>query len=521
MSDSGSDDMSAGPGTIVLGLPSSYQPRKTPEYFDDTAEKDSVVVDQPEVYLLAEYLIDVDQRDILVDIGCGSGKKISTDRKFRLIGVDRGVNLEAFAKRHRDALCVEANLEQPAFEFAEAIDWNRAVLVCANVIEHLQNPIKLLHKLVACANAGAIVLLSTPDRSRLYASGNIGPPANLTHAQEWSADEFVALLERNQLPVAFFGHTVSDNLSRRKLTSLAIVDKRATPSGCRAISPETRPPLGIITAYNDEDIIEQVCEFHLGQGLDLHLVDNWSTDDTYAIMRSVMMRHQDRVRVERFPAAARSNEYRWAELLDHKATIAAREKGRWVLHIDSDELRFSPWKDLSLREALFLASSGGFNCVDFCVVNFLPTSNGFARGRDPLSFFEFFDFGRHAAHFIQRRAWVQPEEPVDLSSSGGHAVGFPGVRTFPYRFPLFHYPIRSQAQGERKIFADRQTRYSRREREELGWHDHYDRIRRNERFLGMPELLNRYEPGAFLDDFIAEVLGDVVRRRAQGRLVFD
>jgi 2-polyprenyl-3-methyl-5-hydroxy-6-metoxy-1,4-benzoquinol methylase len=506
---------------VVLGLPSAYQVRETPEYFDDTSQRDSVVVHQPEVYFLAEYLLDVDQRDILIDIGCGSGRKISTDRKFTIIGVDCCANLRTFAKRHRDALCVEANLEQSDFEFAELIDWNRAVVVCANVIEHLRNPINLLNKLAGYAKAGATVLVSTPDRSRLYELGNIGPPENLTRAQEWSAEEFVALLARNELPVAFFGHTVSDNLSKRKLTSLVIVDKRAAPSRRYPSLPETKAPLGIITAYNEEDIIEQVCDFHLGQGLDLHLVDNWSDDDTYAIMLSVMRRHEGRVRVERFPAAGPANEYKWAELLDHKASIAAKEKGRWVLHIDSDELRLSPWNDLSLREALFLASSEGFNCVDFCVVDFLPTTNGFARGSDPLSFFQFFDFARHPAHFIQRRAWVQPDEPVDLSSSGGHVAGFPGVRTFPYRFPLFHYPIRSQAQGKRKIFTDRQARYSRQEREERGWHNHYDRITPSERFLGVPELLNRYEPLSFLDNYIAEVLGDVVRRRVQGRLIFD
>ena len=39
---------------------------------------------------------------------------------------------------------------------------------------------------------------------------------------------------------------------------------------------------------------------------------------------------------------------------------------------------------------------------------------------------------------------------------GGHDARFPGRRVFPYKFLLLHYPARSQEQGERKVFRDRQ-----------------------------------------------------------------
>jgi len=64
---------------------------------------------------------------------------------------------------------------------------------------------------------------------------------------------------------------------------------------------------------------------------------------------------------------------------------------------------------------------------------------------------------------------------------------------FPVRFVLRHYPIRSQAHGERKVFAERRPRYAEQERA-LGWHVQYDDVVEGTSFVHDPATLKRYDP---------------------------
>jgi DNA repair exonuclease SbcCD ATPase subunit len=65
---------------------------------------------------------------------------------------------------------------------------------------------------------------------------------------------------------------------------------------------------------------------------------------------------------------------------------------------------------------------------------------------------------------------------------------------FPLRFLLRHYPIRSQAHGERKVFRERKTRFAAERAQQ--WHIQYDRLREGDSFLRDPAALTRYDPVA-------------------------
>ena len=41
--------------------------------------------------------------------------------------------------------------------------------------------------------------------------------------------------------------------------------------------------VGMLEVYNDDDIIEELLDFYVSQGLDLVVLDNGSTDETYKI----------------------------------------------------------------------------------------------------------------------------------------------------------------------------------------------------------------------------------------------
>jgi hypothetical protein len=96
---------------------------------------------------------------------------------------------------------------------------------------------------------------------------------------------------------------------------------------------------------------------------------------------------------------------------------------------------------------------------------------------------------------VQVRCWKKTGAPVDLASSGGHEAKFVGRRVFPLRFISRHYPIRSQAHGERKVFEERQHRYLPSERAH-GWHVQYDSAKPGGSFIAEPSTLLRYDADA-------------------------
>lgn len=67
-------------------------------------------------------------------------------------------------------------------------------------------------------------------------------------------------------------------------------------------------------------------------------------------------------------------------------------------------------------------------------------------------------------------------------------------------------PIRSQEHGERKVFLDRKARFSPTEREEKGWHVHYDHVHEGYSFIADPETLTLFDDRDFADDYLLERL---------------
>ena len=68
-------------------------------------------------------------------------------------------------------------------------------------------------------------------------------------------------------------------------------------------------------------MIEHSVRRLVAQGVEVRVVDNWSTDDTVARVEALGL--GDRVQVERFPAAGPSATYDWATPLRNTERIAA------------------------------------------------------------------------------------------------------------------------------------------------------------------------------------------------------
>ncbi|MBI5105820.1 MAG: glycosyltransferase family 2 protein [Solirubrobacterales bacterium] len=487
-----------------LRLPEGYVARIPPEYFDDAGRVDADIVHQPDVYEAAARIARVAGATHLVDVGCGAGEKLLPHApEFTLVGVDYGPNLEhvrATAPEHT-WIGWDAEGGEP-LRLPDGVA-ERSVVICADVIEHLVDPAGLLTALGELAEQAVAVLVSTPDRALVRPPGDLGPPGNPAHVREWTLDELVALLGDGGLAPTFAGHTVNNSRDRLKRTSLCIVEARRH----RTIAPA--PPdfrvTAIVTAYNEGDVIESALRDLAAQGCHVHLVDNHSTDDTVA--RAQALGLGDRLTVERFPADGPTGTYDWEALLRNVEAVA-RRTGGWVMHMDADELRRTPWDGVSLRDGLHHVHARGFTAVDFTSMVFVPVDDSFAPGGDLWTGFSHFEFGGRPGHFIQVKAWNADAGAAEIAPSGGHEAVFPGRRVFPYKFLQLHYPIRSQAHGERKVFADRAARWNAEERAR-GWHVQYDRYAPGTSFLRDPAELLEWDPATFGREYLTERLTGV------------
>jgi hypothetical protein len=484
-------------------IKAGYASRDGADYFDDRPYATSDVVHQPDAYALAAHLALHYGADTIVDVGCGSARKLIALEGFRKVGVDRGLNLDYCKRSFPNETWVEADLERATGYILEEDLLARSVVICADVVEHLVDPTSLLKLLRRFAGLARAVLITTPDRDLVRGAYDMGPPVNPAHIREWNLDEFVRLLEANDLNPAFVGRTVNNNQDLEKKTIIAIVDGIDVAQ----VAPSEFRPLALIATYNDRDLVESVVVKLLNDNIDVHILDNWSDDGTFERLREIQASCVG-LSLERFPAEGPSRYYEWRAILRRKEEIARTHPGRWIIHQDSDEVRCAPWRQCSFRQGIFSVDRAKFNAIDFTVLDFRPVDDGFVEGADPETALPGFEFGRRPGHFLQIKAWRQGAESVRLAETGGHDAQFSGQRVFPYKFLLKHYPIRSSEQGRRKVFVERRGRFSPQERAD-GWHIQYDHWQADEHFVWRRDQLITFDQAETPRDFLVELISGI------------
>lgn len=200
------------------------------------------------------------------------------------------------------------------------------------------------------------------------------------------------------------------------------------------------------------------------QGCRVHLIDNWSSDGTIGAAKADS--------VERWPIDGPTQIHDREGMLKRIEEVALLHPRRWIIVHDADEIRRA--EAGRLAQALFAVERAGYNAASFHAITFAPVDNGWDALRDdPEVYFRW----RYMTHVDTRgrhvKAWVQGEERVDIHSTGGHVARFEGAKAAVGGFILKHYPIRSQAHGERKVLRERLARYAVKELAR-GWHVQYD-----------------------------------------------
>jgi glycosyltransferase involved in cell wall biosynthesis len=277
----------------------------------------------------------------------------------------------------------------------------------------------------------------------------------------------------------------------------------------------------IMSAYNEADVIHESIQKLTQQEVDVYLLDNGSTDDTVEIANQFL--GKGLIKVERCVFTENGKEvYDWTALLKRKEELAKQLDYDWFMHVDADEIRYSPWAHRNLREGIELVDQMGFNLINFRLFNFRLTQEKSTDQsiEDALTHYSAVEqFNR-----MQVKAWKK-SPGIDLVSHAGHLALLPQPKIFPIRFIHKHYPVRSLEQGSRKIIKERLARYSTSDRLK-GWHVQYDHMNAdldqihqeliwntkelkrfetheitNELFMDASKLLAYYATGSGLENF--------------------
>lgn len=305
--------------------------------------------------------------------------------------------------------------------------------------------------------------------------------------------------EEAGLEVMFHGFCGTASSDDRQRTILSVVRR---PRAMEA--PSTFRVVGLAGAYNEEDVIESFLEHTIAQGLEVILLDNWSTDKTAA--RAAAFLGRGLIRIEKFPPEGPTATHEWHRMLQRKEALARETDANWFVHLDPDEIRESPWPEVPMREALYRAEMDGFNAINHICATFPPVGDGYRDDQPLAGQFRSFHFPTFPAYFLQIRAWKRQEGEFECAESGGHDATFPGRRISPFKFLLRHYPIRSQEHGMRKVFGERLPRFSPALRAR-GWHVHYDGMHPlDHSFLHDPATLRSFDPETFYQDYLVERL---------------
>jgi Glycosyl transferase family 2 len=192
--------------------------------------------------------------------------------------------------------------------------------------------------------------------------------------------------------------------------------------------------VAVLCVRNEERFIAHSLRHLTAQGLEIHLIDNGSTDCTVELAKQ-FLGHGLR-RIEHLP---HDGIFRLPAILRRKEELSATLDADWIMHADADEIAMPPPGSLTLAEA-----------INFVEHTFVPTLE--APDHDHADYQKTMRWYYPFAPRIpwQMRAWKKSSMPVSLAASGGHLPHFTGARLYPEFFRLKHYQFLSIAHAARK-----------------------------------------------------------------------
>ncbi|MFX1375569.1 MAG: class I SAM-dependent methyltransferase [Promethearchaeota archaeon] len=156
-------------------------------------------IDQYSTYKFCKKLVKKKKINNILDIGCGPASKL-----MKLIypickeiyGIDQKRIINYCKKGYKLNNFFVDDIENPTFPLKKKFD----LVICADVIEHLLNPDKLISYIKNYTNQDSYIVLSTPERDLLRGKDCQFSPKK-EHVREWNTIEFIRYLKYNNLQI--------------------------------------------------------------------------------------------------------------------------------------------------------------------------------------------------------------------------------------------------------------------------------------------------------------------------------
>ena len=238
-----------------------------------------------------------------------------------------------------------------------------------------------------------------------------------------------------------------------------------------------------MTAYNEADIIRPTVQRLIAEGIEVHLVDNWSTDGTPELVEDLL--GHGLLAIDRFPAGGRPERYEWERLLGHTADVAAPLPHDWCVHHDVDQRRDARGRSCATATACGPRTRGGSRRWTTRSPSSARSTTASCAGTEvgdapPLV--------RVAPRCAERRARPGVAERRGRSTSSPRAGTTPHSRPagLPLQLPASALPGPvAGATARRRCSVTGRPRY-RDEELQRGWHYHYARLRPGHRLHPRP-----------------------------------
>lgn len=201
--------------------------------------------------------------------------------------------------------------------------------------------------------------------------------------------------------------------------------------------------LGVLLCYNDGDLLPESIEALLESGHDVVAWDHGSTDDT----ASVLARYRPHLTETRF--VPRSFDfYELYPAMSRHLIAEYVPRYDWISWPDQDEFLEGPDRSRSYREWVEHVHDAGFDWIRFTNVNFwLTAADDPAEPRTQRRV-------RHYSAFLDCSKRIRSWRATSTNLREFNHNPPAGVE-YPTHFRLRHYPMRTAAQLERRLAADR------------------------------------------------------------------
>lgn len=217
--------------------------------------------------------------------------------------------------------------------------------------------------------------------------------------------------------------------------------------------------VAVMTARNDRAYLGNALRHLIDNGLDFYIIDNESTDETHALLRTAPFAHH-LAGLEIFPF---DGEFDWRGLMRAREQAARKVDADWIVFVSPDEMMHSYVEGESLADAIVRIGRDGSDVIDFNEFVFLPVEADYVPdcgGYPPPAHYYFFEPSKPRL-MRARRSGLQ----VSTIATGGHTfVG--SYQLAAETMALRHYIFRDQRHAYRKYTE----RVFKADELALGWH---------------------------------------------------